>query len=265
MLGIGKPKTNFELAAYGKHPAFNDFFSINTDSPLTRALSAWVEKGAKLNENKDRKRQIRSFRFWVRGIKKGDLVLGIIRDSSDRMGRLYPLLVLAKGFVQGWEKNWNYMFNRFETVFRSLEDFTAARYENFREFETKLTQIRIPELLCTNHPGVEIEKGSILPEKMIAWFEKNGGKGALALPIATLLNNFESFPRKHDRTWHGLFKPTPQGPGAVFQGGLPDNPILTIYARPLKTEDFFDLFNLSNGNETMGDVILNKGDTADGY
>lgn len=241
MLGIGKLKTNVEFSAHGKHPAFNDYFSLNIDSPLASALSSWVEKGVKLEGNHNKNKIVRSFRFWVRGIKKDELVLGIIRDSSDRLGRYYPLLIMGKGFVKDWDKSWNYIFNGYETVFRAFEDMTASRYDSFKEFETRLTRIHFLETSSTND-----DKRFQLSETMLAWFRKDREKGVLALPIATLLGNADSYPR--DREERGFFKKKIEVPGAVFLGGLPENPVLSIYTRPLNADDFSRLFNGSNGN-----------------
>ncbi len=264
MLGLGVPGTVFELAAHGKHPAFDDYFSLNTDSPLAKALSAWIEQGAKLNGNSDGNRLIRSFRFWVRGIKKGELVLGILRDSSDRMGRFYPLLLLAKGIVKDWEDHWNDIFNRFDSLFRTLEEITASRYGNFKEFEIKLRQARFPENSDPPGPGEKMGQEPGLPEKMKAWFEKDGKNGVICLSIAGLLKRVDSLSDRPEQAWYRLFKKKPRVPGAVFQGGLPENPILTIYARPLKPEDFFELFNAPLDNPLPGDPLCDKGDAADG-
>jgi type VI secretion system protein VasJ len=241
MLGLGKPKQRFELAAHGKHPAFDDYFNLNTDSPLAKALSAWVENGAKRNGRRTEKIKIHSFRFWVRGIKKDELVLGIIRDSSDRMGRPYPLLILGKGSVRAWRKKWHAIFNVFEPVFRAFEELSASRYENFQEFETRLSRICFPEAGFVQVPPGS--QGSRLAECMMAWFSEEKAKGVLRLPIATLLDRFSAWEKINQENESWLFKRKQLLPGAVFQGGLPENPMLTIFARPLRQDDFQDLFD----------------------
>ncbi|MCD4721629.1 MAG: TagF domain-containing protein [Desulfobacula sp.] len=267
MLGIRGKKTRFELSAYGKHPAFSDYFSLNTDSPLVTALSVWVEEGTKRKGNHNKK--IHSFRFWVRGIKKGELALGIIRDSSDHLGRPYPLLITGVGFVKNWEKKWNYIFSSFGTVFRAFEDISASRYDSFRELETSLARISFPESLWINDSVLEGETSDRemnerfrLPEMMMAWFNKDREKGELSLPVATLSGLFASTARK--RKEGGLFGRKTQLPGAVFLGGLPENPVLTIYTRPLKTDDFRNLFTAFHGSGNTMDDTANKGDKSDG-
>ena len=242
MLGLGRPKSTIEFSAYGKHPAFNDYFSLNIDSPLANALSAWAEKGTKLKGDQKNNTMIRSFRFWVKGVNKGELVLGVIRDSSDRMGRSYPLLIMGRGSVKDWDKKWHYIFTRFEPVFRSFEDVSASRYDSFKAFEEKLIKIRFPKSL-----SIHEDERSRLPEIMMAWFRKDQEKGALALPVETLLSNADVY--SHPKKDWGVFKKKEAMPGAVFLGGLPENPGLTIYTRPLKAEDFLTLFNISTGGE----------------
>ena len=246
MLGIGKNKKKIQVAAHGKHPAFNDYFSLNMDFPMASALASWVEKGTGLKKTHDNS-SIHAFRFWVRGIKKGELIFGVIRDSSDNMGRVYPLIIMAKVFVKDWEKRWNYILSGFETIFRTFEDITASRYENFREFETRMARVVSRELARVKDSGMEwqydyktLDERSRLPGIMLAWFNENSVNKAMTIQVAALSNGFAS------NTSHGK----PQGvsgnkkeiPGAVFLGGLPDSPCLSIFSRPLRAEDFTNLF-----------------------
>lgn len=247
MLGLGRQKPNFELSAHGKHPAFSDYFSLNTDLPLVKALSGWIEKGIKLTGKIKENRMSHSFRFWMRGIKKNELALGIIRESSDRLGRPYPLLIMGNGVVRNWEKRWSYIFPGFETVYRAFEDIAASRYETFKELETKLDRIVFP-VMNLDHTSKTIDEMSELPEIMEAWFKKDREKGELSLPVARLLN-MGAAPYSKEVKGPGLFKKKPPVPGAVFLGGLPQNSVLTMYARPLKVNDFLSLFNISHGRQ----------------
>ena len=257
MLGISKKKVMVEFSAHGKHPAFNDYFNLNTGSPLANALSGWVEKGAKLGGTSRKNEKIRSFRFWVRGMNKGELGIGIVRDSSDSLGRTYPLIIMAQGSGRDWEKRWPYVFNHFDSVFRAFEEMTAARYDSFKAFETRLAKTSFSAFL-----SVTEDDRSELPETMMAWFRQGRDKGALAMPVATFLKKASSYPRPIRQ---GLFKKRVQPPGAVFLGGLPENPLVAIYARPLTAKDFHTVFTLSNGNEHHTDDQTQKGEEGDGY
>jgi type VI secretion system protein VasJ len=247
MLGIGKKRKNFQVAAHGKHPAFNDYFSLNMDFPMASALVNWVEKGTGLKKTHDNS-NIHAFRFWVRGIKKGELIFGVIRDSSDNMGRVYPLIIMAKVFVKDWEKRWNYILISFETIFRTFEDITASRYENFREFETRMARVVSRELAKVRDYGMEwqynyktLDERSRLPEIMLAWFNNNSVNKAMTMQVAALFERFASdTPQRKPKS--GLFGNKREIPGAVFLGGLPESPFLSIFSRPLRAEDFLNLF-----------------------
>ncbi len=235
MLGIGKQKTGLDVSAYGKHPAFDDYFSVNMNTPLANALSSWVENGMKSGGAADKNKGIRSFRFWVLGIKKEELILGIVRDSSDRLGRIYPLLIIGRTRMNNRDKQWPLIFSGFEPVFRAFEEMTTARYGAFKEFETSLLRVQSFE--------ANFETSNLnLSNSLAAWFKKENQKGSWVLPVSELLNQFASHPYEPKK--EGIFKKNPPPPGAVFLGGLPDNPMVNMYNRPLGTRDFHRLFNL---------------------
>lgn len=244
MLGIGKQKTGLNLSAYGKHPAFDDYFSVNMNTPLANALSVWIENGTKSDGTADKNKVIRSFRFWVLGIKKEELVLGIIRDSSDRLGRPYPLLIIGSTRMKNRDNQWPSIFSCFEPVFRAFEEMTAARYEIFKEFEASLLKVKFFQ------PDFE-NSDTVFSKCLMTWFKKEKERRSLALPVSDLLDKFTSHPPASPT--RGIFKTDSPLPGAVFLGGLPDNPMVNLYNRPLGTRDFHSLFNqsdfsLSNGH-----------------
>jgi type VI secretion system protein VasJ len=243
MLGIGKQKTRLEVSAYGKHPAFDDYLSVNMNTPLANALSAWIENGIKSDGTADKSKRIHSFRFWVLGIKKEELVLGIVRDSSDRLGRAYPLLIIGRTRMKNRDKQWPAIFSGFGPVFRAFEEMTTARYGAFKEFEASLLNVQFSQ------PNFE-KSDTNFSNSLTAWFKKEKERRSLALPVSDLLDKFVSHP--HDPQRRGIFQPNPPLPGAVFLGGLPDNPMVNMYNRPLATRDFHTLFNQSGSNLSKG-------------
>ncbi|MCP4717878.1 MAG: type VI secretion system-associated protein TagF [Desulfobacteraceae bacterium] len=243
MLGIGKQKAGIEVSAYGKHPAFDDYFSINMEPPLANALSSWVENGMTSGGTADKNRETRSFRFWVPGIKKEELILGIVRDSSDRLGRTYPLLIMGRTRMKDRDTKWPAIFSGFEPVFRAFEEMTTIRYQAFKEFEASLLKIQFSE------PDFE-KSNTSLSNCLTAWFKMEKERSSLVLPVSKLLDKFASHP--HEPPKKGIFKTNSTPPNAVFLGGLPDNPMVNMYNRPLKTRDFPRLFNLSGFEQSNG-------------
>ena len=105
MLEIFKLNRSWEWGAYGKHPVARDYFSTCNDIPILKAFSSWVEKGYQSLETGKNPEPWNTFRFWIKGPKK-DLIMGILRDSSDSIGRVFPLLIIGTGALKNWEKNW---------------------------------------------------------------------------------------------------------------------------------------------------------------
>nr|WP_319490564.1 type VI secretion system-associated protein TagF [uncultured Desulfobacter sp.] len=236
MLEIADTAYQFKISAFGKHPAFDDFFSIQVESPITRALVAWIEKAVGQHPPAHQKATSCSYRFWTKGIKNYDLTLGLVRDSSDRMGRPYPLLITAGVAIKNWQKTWQDIFSIFEPVFRTFEASAAGRHDDFKSFETELRNINVQRV---NAPGKTVDK---LPHSILAFYKQDGKENRLSLPVSKLLAAFENTGVKPD-TW-GFFKKYPPIPGAVFLGGVPDMPMIHMFNRPLRAQDFNRLFEL---------------------
>ncbi|WDP92872.1 MAG: type VI secretion system-associated protein TagF [Desulfobacter sp.] len=239
MLGIGKKSRDQTITAHGKHPAFGDYFSINMEaSPLAGALSAWIEQGVKLEKFLGAKTNTCAFRFWIKGIKKEDLVLGIVRDSSDSMGRPYPLLVMSTFRMKDRERQWHNIFTWFDPVFRRFEEVAAARHETFRAFETAISRPGFAG------PKTKEKESSRLALTLMGWFKKEKDKEAMILPVTELETGYTGAVRQ-EGGW-GLFKRT-EMPSTVFLGGVTDRPRAAFYNRPLKAADFIDLFRAEAG------------------
>ena len=86
---------------------------------------------------------------------------------------------------------------------------------------------------------------------LTAWFKIEKGKNSLVLPVSALLDRFSSYPRGRLEK-EGGFRKKKSPPGAVFLGGLPDNPMVNLYNRPLGIRDFHKLFNLSGFDHSRG-------------
>lgn len=240
MLGIGRRWSKPEVAVCGKHPAFSDYIRVNSTLPLANALASWVDAGMK-SGGVDLKnaRGIHSYRFWTRSSHKQTLIVGIVKDSSDSLGRIYPLLITGQVLMKDMHRKWRAIFDRFEQVFRSFEEMTTARYDSFKEFETALSDVRFPD---TDHETFCAL--SAFSDCLAAWCLTNGDNENLILPMPVFLEKYQSHAVNNpDQRSGGAWTEPPK---AVFIGGLPEKPITAIYQRPLRTGDFCRLFDLAH-------------------
>ncbi len=96
-----------ELGLYGKHPGWGDFVQAGLAAPLLAPLESWLDAvlaearaalGADWEPIWDRDGAARPvLRFWLGEDLWGQPVCGVMAASRDRVGRRFPLLVLAPG------------------------------------------------------------------------------------------------------------------------------------------------------------------------
>ena len=88
MLGSIIQNRKWNWAAVGKHPSAKDYIRIGGGSALLDAVAQWSANGYhELSPGKTQQPVYRSWRFWLKGIKKGSIICGLGRDSSDSIGR----------------------------------------------------------------------------------------------------------------------------------------------------------------------------------
>lgn len=245
---MNRPRLKLDVAACGKHPAFIDYIRVNSALPLANALASWVDAGMTSSIADFKKnRGIHSFRFWTRGPHKQTLIVGIVKDSSDSLGRTYPLLITGQVFMKDMHRQWRAVFDRFGQVFRAFEEMTAARYDRFKEFETALSDVRFPKT-----ENNTMNETSIFSDCLAAWSLKNGIDDHLILPMPVFLEKYQALFENNLNQGRGTTRTEP--PKALFIGGLPEHPLIAIYQRPLRSSDFCRLFDLSH-NQTNGDYF----------
>jgi type VI secretion system ImpM family protein len=237
MLGIRR-RLELDIAACGKHPAFSDYIQVNTNLPLVNALASWVDAGMRSGGMESKKnRGIHSFRFWTMGVHKQSLIVGIIKDSSDSLGRIYPLLIMGQAYIKDKNCSWHSVFDRFGQVFRDFEEMSAARYDRFNEFKKALSDVRFPG--ADESSAYETSNFST---SLANWAQTSPLDEDLIVPMSVFLENYESLTGNNSDYKIGSAGNEP--PKAVFIGGLPQKPIIAIYQRPLRTDDFCSLFDL---------------------
>ena len=241
-------------AACGKHPAARDFLRIGQDQPLVQSFSEWAAKGYQvLTSQGNAGKDPLSWRFWARGGPKGTLVCGLIRDSSDSLGRCYPLLIMGGGLLQDWEDCWDLLPFACEKTWSEFEYISTRIFQDFDILKKNVENIEPPEPRWTDFR--EKRKASLGGEAIadipILLNDNDILKGQVRL-LTDKSEGIVSLDQKpfHDQLevvscMHALLKQqTAVAPSAVFVGGTVDKSFLALFQRPLLTDDFVRLWSI---------------------
>lgn len=244
MLGSVESSKAWRWAARGKHPAARDYFCLGRNSLLIKALSDWMEKGYQALHSKQRvSSMLSSWRFWAKGPEKETLVCGVGRDSSDSLGRPYPLLIVGTGPLEGWQDQWNLLPIACEKTWRQIEHLSTKRFLDLKQLEDEVRLLKPPyphwsdfvsqrgdlEMSSWNPGAVESKAASLATERELL-VPLEGGPSNDHVAAADL--------------WHSFLKAhTKVIPNAVFMGGVPDETYLAVFKRPLVPSDFVLLWS----------------------
>ncbi|MDY6951661.1 MAG: type VI secretion system-associated protein TagF [Thermodesulfobacteriota bacterium] len=253
MLGSVGSANSWQWAAWGKHPAARDYFGVGPPDPLVKAFSDWVERGFKtLNPKGDELSGPSSWRFWARGAKRKTIVCGVVRDSSDSLGRPYPLLVMGVGIIEGWEDQWDLLPFACEKTWCQMEHLSAMGSASFGELEAQVKALVPPYPVWLEFMS---QKGGLHEASSVG---ENAGSSPsikeLANRLATVSQGKDFFasldgglandPQTLAALWHGLMKARMSDiPSAVFMGGTPDQASLAVFKRALAPTDFVRLWS----------------------
>ncbi len=256
MLGSVKTTNSWYWAAYGKHPVAKDFFSIGHNLPLLKSLSDWVEHGyTKLITLNSTSNSNCSWRFWMRGGRKGSLVCGLIKDSSDGFGRPYPLLIVGTGVLKNWENQWDLLPFACEQTWTQMEYISVQNYNDVSRFEVEIQNVRPP---APEWSEFKEKRESFL--KLIVSSDDNNN---LSQYIGDVKNRVSGLSKKSesficldegpflDKTillnyWYFYLKQHIKTiPNIIFMGGPLEKSYMALFKRPLSPADFVDLSSLS--------------------
>ncbi len=250
-MGILESDQSWRWAAYGKHPVARDFFRVGPDFPLLVGLSNWVEKGYEsLASRKGVIRGHSSWRFWARGSQKETLACGLIRDSSDSLGRPYPLLMMGTGLMNAWEEHWDLLPLAFERVWNQMEYVSAQRFTDFNKLEGEIQNMRPPldhwSELSAKSIGLELAEANPDPadpdmEDLRRTATSLSEKSEFFVPIDQdpLRDQFRMICLFHFilKNEAGII------PSALFLGGTLESAYLAVFRRPLTVSDFVQLWS----------------------
>jgi type VI secretion system ImpM family protein len=253
MLGLGKPKNRWNWAACGKHPVARDYFRLSLNTSLLAAFENWVEKGYQALSSRQLSTQcMYSWRFWAKGIKKGNLVCGVAKDSSDSIGRPYPLLIMGEGMLDGWEEHWDLLPHAFESTWDQIEYISSRRFENLKGLEYEVCAIKNPKSDWMEWSSISKnqEKGQSLTHALTISKDNDQIRekaDCLAKKMECLVPldiRTDKDPLDIAGHWNSLLKvDSSDVPNAIFLGGVPEKRFLAVFNRSLNANDFVRLWS----------------------
>ncbi|MHB8137730.1 MAG: type VI secretion system protein TssA [Smithellaceae bacterium] len=251
-------KANWRFVAVGKHPAAKDFVKLGESVPVVNELSTLLETAySALTSSSNTLPEFSSWRFWSKGSGKDSLICGMVRDSSDAMGRPYPFLIIGSGLLKDWEKQWDLLPFACENTWRQFEYLATHKFENIKQLEEELPNIRPPSGQWSEH----IDKRKSLNQvgSPLDPFTSFLDFKILMKQVTDLSDKAECFVSLdrgpcNDKIlqvslWHHLLKMTMKGlPQTLFLGGTLEKAFLATYNRNLHPADAVHLWSLSSAD-----------------
>ena len=244
MLGSVATSGGWRFAAFGKHPGAKDYIRLGSATPMLEGIADWVDQGyAGIEEKKKGMEAASSWRFWSRGSGPETLVCGVVRDSVDRLGRPYPLLVLGTGSLRDWEGHWDLLPYACLPVWERIEYLGAQRYEEIGRLESAVRGLHPPAAEWADYSGrrdrevaaPDRERPDAAPGEPTRFIRLNGEYGKESFPAAV---GWQTSLRRVDA----------EAPNAVFFGGTISRAYLGVFRKRLSTPDFVRIWNVTAGD-----------------
>jgi type VI secretion system protein VasJ len=255
---LGKIAPGWLWAACGKHPTASDFFQVGPTFPLIKRFSEWIDRGYQdmINKNKDDIQSAPvSWRFWARGAEKNGLAVGLMRDSSDRLGRPFPLLIMGTGPLDQWEEYWDLLPLACEGAWERMEYLSSQKLQDVGEIQAQVQKIRPP---LPRWDELKVSRGEMNPAPDFETKLRDETMNFSEKKEVVLRLNQIPLDDTFDRVilLHFLFKKESKiVPNALFVGGTLEGPFLIVYARPLTAGDFFQLWSFSSERRKNGSRV----------
>jgi type VI secretion system protein VasJ len=249
---------NWQWSSFGKHPAVKDYFKMGQNSALANGFSDWVETGYQGYGSKRRSlTEFCSWRFWSRGPERESLVCGLVRDSTDSLGRPYPLFIMGTGSLRGWEDQWDLLSFACGRTWDQMEYLSTQVVNDFKKLETGLQNIRPPS---PEWPALSLDMDRLKESLLSLRSPSPSGDGeveALEREISELSEKAEIFIGLDGRSLnppislvdlcHFLLKANVRTmPNAIFMGGSLEKNYFAAFRRPLAQGDFIQFWSVSS-------------------
>jgi type VI secretion system protein VasJ len=225
---------------------------------MAKSLAGWMEVGyGGISPCGDSVSDLKAWRFWARGPSRGQICCGILRDSADRFGRPYPLLVAGTGPLPGWEEAWDLLPIVLEKNWQQMDRLTTRSFGLLRELEDELrgfsepapewVRFRAERDEMTQAETTSLRRIQALFENLRSWSFHPDRKTEMVI----LVNDSLSLePMVVFSLWHMVLKNEGYStiPNAVFLGGPQIESFLVLFRRALVPEDFHKLWSVKPQN-----------------
>jgi type VI secretion system protein VasJ len=263
MLGAVESLPRWQWVALGKHPVARDFFRLGPDVPLAAGFSEWVASGYRaLPWTPGAAAEFHSFRFWAKGPGKDGLVLGVVRDSSDDIGRPYPFFTMGTGPLKDWEEHWDLLPLACEMSWGRIEYLSSGKVQGFQRMEIEVAQrLRPPEpdwealaerRRAMNPLGPASAAGGFSMD--LREMERRASALCRQAEVVLSLHAAQGVdPVSTATLWNFLFRKCGAAtPSVVFLGGRLGTASLAVFRRALAPGDFVRLWTAPRGDEGGG-------------
>jgi type VI secretion system protein VasJ len=254
---------NWQWSSFGKHPAVKDYFKMGQNSALAKVFSDWVETGYQGYGSKRRSlTEFCSWRFWSRGPERESLVCGLVRDSTDSLGRPYPLFIMGTGSLKGWEDQWDLLSFACGRTWDQMEYLSTQVVNDFKKLEAGLQNIRPPS---PEWPALSLDMDRVKESLLSLRSASPSGDGeveALEREISELSEKAEIFIGLDGRSLnppislvdlcHFLLRANVRVvPNAIFMGGSLETNYFAAFRRPLTQGDFIRFWSVSSAGPSL--------------
>jgi type VI secretion system ImpM family protein len=264
---LGSVKQSWNWIGSGKHPAVGDFFKVGRFTPILEAIADWLEKGfqhyaASESGPSESLHSHNSWRFWIKSPKADHLVVGVVRDSSDSLGRPYPFLVAGTGPLKKIETHWELLPFACERIWSQMEYLGTGQFADVKQIEERVSHIHSPDRDWSRKNGLQGGGAdfSAEPDQMSMNTQEDIHK--MEKHIETLLHQPEFFvsldtgsggdPLIIAGLWHRVFKKKLAAfPNALFMGGVPERTCLAVFQRSLSPHDFSQLWSVHKNEKVV--------------
>ena len=242
--GSGRQSAQWQWHISGKHPAAGDFFAIGQKSPMTEAFSGWMRRGAEqlVVVSKELLTRSCSWRFWAKTADRGMLACGVVRNSCDSARRPFPLLLMGRGRLEKWEKNWDFLPFACEGLWRRLEQLATKNYASLDQLQEDMLLLRPPQ---SNWAEMDSARREILDRQAMPEWDGIAasfvGTGEIFLPLRT--ENMNDLFTLISHLHFFLKEKINAVPNSLFLGGLMEHATLALFQRPLSRSDFEQMWS----------------------